>query len=112
MDHEPADIARYEFPDREPARGVGVLRVASSLVVEPLRRDVRVVVYPLAVVMAIGIGLLAQALRPAPGTSTGVDAAAASPAPAVAVAATPPSVESTGDRPSDRGPAAPSPRTR
>lgn len=79
MEQRHADILRYEFPATQPTRGARAMSALSSRVIGPLQRDRRLLVYPIAVLMAIGIGVLGHALRPtseAPNTAvsaSGVD---------------------------------------
>lgn len=112
MDQGHADIVRCEFPDPEPLQGTGRLQTAISHVLEPLRRDRRVVVYPIALVMAVGIGLLGHLLRPADVTAVAPGVPVPSNAPISVTDRDVPPAESLSEHPSDGHPADPSPRTR
>jgi hypothetical protein len=112
MEQPHADVLRYEFPATEPIRGTRALRALSSRVIGPLQRDRRLLVYPLAVLMAMGIGVLGHVLGPSHGTSASRPAAVAPSLQTVEAGRDAPADRTSSAHPSDGDPAVPSPRTR
>jgi hypothetical protein len=112
MDQGHVDIVRCEFPDPEPVRGARVLGTVSAVVVEPLRRDLRLLVYPIAVAMAIGIGVLGHVLGRSDGPSISPPATVAPSAQTVEAGRGASADGITNAQPSDDDPAVPSPRMR
>ena len=75
--HVGTDSIRSRLPAPEARPRPGALRRLTTVTFGPLRRDPRLVVFPLAVVMAIGIGLLGHFLDADHGPSSAPDVGAA-----------------------------------